>query len=239
MVSVPGRWPEVRILDWGLLKLSSTQSSISSGKYRTLAGSVMGTPAYMSPEQARASDTVDHRTDVYSLGVLAYELLSGSLPFRASSSIDTMLAHQDEPVPPLGPKCPGVPEELVQLIEAMLSKEPDGRPTLAAVRAVLERLRGAKIPTMTAAGLQLPAMRPSESLIELTPSMAHTRPHLPAPRPYSGSIPGTLSLDHMPGQMPGQLPPLLRPARRPRVWVVAVAGLVLAAIGITLLLSRV
>jgi serine/threonine-protein kinase len=55
MVSVPGRWPEVRILDWGLLKLSSTQSAVSSGKYRTLAGSVLGTPVYMSPEQARAS----------------------------------------------------------------------------------------------------------------------------------------------------------------------------------------
>ena len=155
MVTIPGRWPEVKLLDWGLLKLTSAQSSVSSGKYRTLAGSVMGTPVYMSPEQARASDQVDFRTDIYALGVMAYELLSGVVPFKKGSSIDTLLAHQDEPVPSLQQKCPALPDELVQLIEAMLSKEPDGRPTLAAVRAVIKRLKGTKIPTMTAAGLEI------------------------------------------------------------------------------------
>jgi serine/threonine protein kinase len=155
MVTIPGRWPEVKLLDWGLLKLTSAQSSVSSGKYRTLAGSVMGTPVYMSPEQARASDQVDFRTDIYALGVMAYELLSGVVPFKKGSSIDTLLAHQDEPVPSLQQKCPSLPDELVQLIEAMLSKEPDGRPTLAAIRAVIKRLKGTKIPTMTAAGLEI------------------------------------------------------------------------------------
>jgi serine/threonine-protein kinase len=169
MVSAPGRWPEVRILDWGLLKLTSQQSAVSSSKYRTLAGSVMGTPVYMSPEQARASDAVDFRTDVYSLGVMSYELLAGVVPFKKGSSIDTLLAHQDDPVPPLAGKCPALPIELVQLIEAMLAKEPDGRPTLTAVRAVIKRLRGTKIPTMTAAGLEMPEPAP------------------PTPRPSSSS----------------------------------------------------
>jgi serine/threonine protein kinase len=157
MVSVPGRWPDVRILDWGLLKLSSTQNAVGGGKYRTLAGSLLGTPVYMSPEQARASESVDFRADIYSLGVLAYEILAGEVPFRRGNSIDTLLAHQDEPVPPLAAKCPALPEELVQLIEAMLAKDPDERPTLAAVRAVIKRLRGSKIPTMTAAGLEMPS----------------------------------------------------------------------------------
>jgi serine/threonine-protein kinase len=155
MANVPGRWPEVKLLDWGLLKLTSAQSSVSSGRYRTLAGSVMGTPVYMSPEQARASDQVDARTDIYALGVLSYEVLAGVVPFKKGSSIDTLLAHQDEPVPPLAAKCPALPDELVQLIEAMLAKDPGDRPTLAAVRAVIKRLRGTKIPTMTAAGLQI------------------------------------------------------------------------------------
>jgi serine/threonine protein kinase len=155
MMSVPGRWPEVKLLDWGLLKLTSAQSAVSSNRYRTLAGSVMGTPVYMSPEQARASDQVDFRTDIYALGVVSYELLAGSVPFKKGSSIDTLLAHQDEAVPPLAARCPGLPDELVQLIEAMLAKDVDGRPTLAAVRAVIKRLRGSKIPTMTAAGLQI------------------------------------------------------------------------------------
>jgi eukaryotic-like serine/threonine-protein kinase len=163
VVSVPGRWPEVRLLDWGLLKLTSAHSSIAGSKYRTLAGSLMGTPVYMSPEQARASDQVDYRTDIYALGVVAYELLVGEAPFRRSSSIDTLLAHQEEAVPSLGMRCPSLPDELVQLIEAMLAKEPGDRPTLAAVRAVIKRLRGTKIPTMTAAGLQ----------IELVPTASH------------------------------------------------------------------
>ncbi|HEY5949327.1 MAG TPA: serine/threonine-protein kinase, partial [Kofleriaceae bacterium] len=161
LASVPGRWPEVKLLDWGLLKLTSAQSAVSSGRYRTLAGSVMGTPVYMSPEQARASDQVDFRTDIYALGVVSYELLAGVVPFKKSSSIDTLLAHQDEEVPPLAHKCPGLPDELVQLIEAMLAKEPQDRPTLAAVRAVIKRLRGTKIPTITAAGLQIEPLPPT------------------------------------------------------------------------------
>ena len=180
MVSAPGRWPEVRILDWGLLKLTSQQSAIANSRYRTLAGSVMGTPVYMSPEQARASDAVDFRTDVYSLGVMSYELLAGVVPFKKGSSIDTLLAHQDEPVPPLADKCPGLPIELVQLIEAMLAKEPEGRPTLAAVRAVIKRLRGTKIPTMTAAGLQMPEPAPpTPRLFGELASDPSTRPATP------------------------------------------------------------
>ncbi len=161
MMSALGRWPEVMLLDWGLLKLTSAQSAVSSGRYRTLAGSVMGTPVYMSPEQARASDQVDFRTDIYALGVVAYELCAGVAPFKKGSSIDTLLAHQDEPVPPLAPKCPALPEELVQLIEAMLAKEANDRPTLAAVRAVIKRLRATKIPSMTAAGLRIDPLPPS------------------------------------------------------------------------------
>ena len=150
MMSVAGRWPEVKILDWGLAKLLAPTT-----KFRTVTGALLGTPVYMSPEQARAADTVDARTDIYSLGVIAYELLSGAAPFKRQTSMETLLAHAEEPVPPLGPKVPGLPEELVQLIEAMLAKESDERPTLAAVRTVLRRLRGTKIPTMTAAGLQM------------------------------------------------------------------------------------
>lgn len=155
MVSVPGRWPEVKLLDWGLLKLTSAQSAVASTRFRTVAGSVLGTPVYMSPEQARASDQVDFRTDIYALGVVAYELLAGVAPFKRDSSIDTLLAHQDEPVPPLAARCAGLPDELVQLIEAMLAKEPGDRPTLAAVRAVIKRLRATTIPSMTAAGLRI------------------------------------------------------------------------------------
>jgi hypothetical protein len=93
-------------------------------------------------------------------------LLSGEVPFKKGSSIDTLLAHQDEPVPSLAQKCPALPVEIVQLIEAMLAKEPDERPTLAAVRAVIKRLKGTKIPTMTAAGLQMTPISSTPAFVD-------------------------------------------------------------------------
>jgi len=164
MLAVPGRWPEVRLLDWGLAKLITGNS-----KFRTATGSVLGTPVYMSPEQARASDLVDARTDIYALGVMSFELLSGKVPFRKESSIDTLIAHQEDKVPSLALRVPGLPEELVQLVEAMLAKEPPNRPSLVAVRTVLKRLKGTKIPTMTAAGLEisLPPSKPDKSIAAL------------------------------------------------------------------------
>ena len=150
MLSVPGRWPEVRVLDWGLAKLLSP-----TGIYRTATGSVLGTPVYMSPEQARSSDLVDARTDIYALGVVSYELVCGQVPFHRGTSLETLLAHQGEKVPSLAERAPSLPEEFVQLIEAMLAKDPAGRPTLLAVRAVLKRLKGTVIPTMTAAGISM------------------------------------------------------------------------------------
>ncbi|MEP6859910.1 MAG: protein kinase [Deltaproteobacteria bacterium] len=164
MLAVPGRWPEVRLLDWGLAKLIDPTS-----KFRTATGSVLGTPVYMSPEQARASELVDARTDIYALGVMSFELISGKVPFYKGSAIDTLIAHQEDKIPSLALRVPGLPEELVQLIEAMLAKEPPNRPSLVAVRTVLKRLKGTKIPTMTAAGLEisLPPAKPDKAIAAL------------------------------------------------------------------------
>jgi serine/threonine protein kinase len=129
--------------------------------------------------------------------VISYELLSGIAPFKRNTSMETLLAHAEEEVPPLGPKVPGLPEELVQLIEAMLAKEPGDRPTLAAVRTVLRRLKGTKIPTMTAAGIAMelpPTSTPTYSrpgtdeLRTLDDNDVRTRPP-----PRSGPLPGPVN----------------------------------------------
>ncbi len=261
MVDVAGRWPEVRLLDWGLAKLVR-----GGGKFITVTGSVMGTPVYMSPEQARG-EQVDHRTDIYALGVMSYELLAGTVPFKGKSSVDTMLAHQEEPVPPLAARVPDLPDELGQLIEAMLAKNADDRPTLAAVRAVLQRLRGTKIPTMTAAGLQLPRTSASEVLeaslsAQMTvprmhasadpqPSASAQIPALPPPPPFpapyyaQGSLsPGSSQPSPAAGpQFPsaaGLLPPqpaTIDPAPSRRWIVIAAAAVIATAIGLAITLA--
>ena len=219
MLAVPGRWPEVRLLDWGLAKLID-----QSSKFRTATGSVLGTPVYMSPEQARASDLVDARTDIYALGVMSFELLSGKVPFHKASSIDTLIAHQEDKIPSLALRVPGLPEELVQLIEAMLAKEPPNRPTLAAVRAVLKRLKGTKIPTMTAAGIEmsLPPSKPDKAMAALEDMVTvdhhktardipseeiRTRPPPRAESPSPMALPRTITGMRAPAPPRGSTPP--------------------------------
>ncbi|HTR50430.1 MAG TPA: serine/threonine-protein kinase [Kofleriaceae bacterium] len=241
LVTMPDRWPEVRLLDWGLAKLAANPA-----KLRTLAGQVLGTPVYMSPEQAAAGE-VDHRTDIYALGVMAYELLAGDVPFKRTTSIDTMVAHTVDPVPPLARRAPTVPEELAQLVEAMLAKAPDDRPTLAAVQAVLRRLRGSQIPTMTAAGLQMVPAPPTAPYVIPVDQLSQelTAPRTPQARGSLPAIPSTTpgySIPHIKTAQ-GSIPPPVRgttavvPGRRRRsILVILLVALVGIAIGIAVTL---
>lgn len=109
----------VRILDFGLARAEDSTSL-------TAAGAVMGTPDYMSPEQVRGDDT-DLRTDIYSLGVVLYQLLSGELPFPGKSAGDVMVKQVSSPPPPLAPRAPGAPASMVAIVERCLQKAPDQR----------------------------------------------------------------------------------------------------------------
>ncbi len=124
----------VKILDFGLAKLIRD----SQAKSLTDTGQAMGTVLYMSPEQLRG-ETVDARSDLWSLGVLAYEVLSGVAPFQADSGPATaMRILNDEPLPVTS--VPGVPEWLADLIAQLLRKEPGERPQTAS--EVLRRFDG-------------------------------------------------------------------------------------------------
>ncbi|MBN1912275.1 MAG: TIGR03067 domain-containing protein [Pirellulales bacterium] len=108
----------------------------------TATNQIMGTADYMAPEQADNSRAVDIRADIYSLGCTLYKLLCGTAPFDRTDcrgTLEKMAAHADRPVPPIDESAPDLPRGLVALLNRMLSKSPDARPsTPADVAAALE-----------------------------------------------------------------------------------------------------
>jgi len=115
----------VKILDFGIAKLAAEgQSSLQ----KTRTGSLLGTPVYMSPEQCRGAGAVDHRTDIYSLGCIAYELFAGRPPFVREGAGELLVAHLSEQPRPLAEMSPAVSPQLAALVGRMLAKEPAQRP---------------------------------------------------------------------------------------------------------------
>jgi serine/threonine protein kinase/tetratricopeptide (TPR) repeat protein len=119
---------EAKVLDFGLAKLIGVLTDDPS---LTAAGCVVGTCRSMSPEQARGAE-VDERSDLFSLGVLLYEMLTASSPFQGANSLATLTKVISERPPCLDTLRPGLPPRLVALVFRLLAKEPDDRPQSAA-----------------------------------------------------------------------------------------------------------
>jgi serine/threonine-protein kinase len=118
-----GEPPVVKIIDFGISKF--TQGEFD--KWRTKTGSVMGTPAYMSPEQARGSAGLDHRSDLYSMGTILFEMLTGVLPYAGNNFAEYLSAMLiDDPRAPQS-VCAGFPAEAEPLVRKALAKNPDQR----------------------------------------------------------------------------------------------------------------
>lgn len=129
-----GEFGETQVVDWGLAR--GEEQTGGSDPVRTVEGSVVGTPAYMSPEQA-LGQSVDCRSDVWSLGACLYELLAGRPPFEGSSE-SVLRQVVAAPFPTL--EDPELPPELVAVVERAMEREPDARyPDARALAADIER----------------------------------------------------------------------------------------------------
>ncbi len=131
---------EVKVADFGIARAKTA----SSEENLTQTGSVMGTATYFSPEQAQGKP-VDARSDLYSLGVVLYEMASGKPPFSADSPVAIAYKHVQEPIPSLAERVPGIPRDYEAITLRALSKDPDDRyADGAAMRADLLRFREGK-----------------------------------------------------------------------------------------------
>jgi serine/threonine-protein kinase len=123
------------VTDFGIAKALSS----SSGATLTGAGVAIGTPSYMSPEQAAGESEIDGRSDLYSLGIVSYQILTGDLPFTAPTVAGILMKQITEPAPLLTDSRPDLPEDLSLAVSRCLEKDPENRwPSADSLRRALE-----------------------------------------------------------------------------------------------------
>ncbi len=132
----------VKVFDFGLAKLIGNNGTPAA--HHTGAGIVMGTPFYMSPEQCVGDAEVDHRCDIYALGVILFEMLTGRVPFTGEGYGEVLYKHVNSPAPTVRDFVPRLPPALDALVARALAKDPNQRfQTMAELRAALLDLAAA------------------------------------------------------------------------------------------------
>src|SRR5438874_5899473 len=135
-ILLEGSRGRVVVTDFGIAK---ALSSTTGGATLTATGVAIGTPHYMSPEQAAGDREIDGRSDIYSLGVVTYQMLAGELPFQAPTVPGILMKHITERAPLITDRRPEVPEDLAACVMRSLEKDPEDRwPTADALRRALE-----------------------------------------------------------------------------------------------------
>lgn len=174
LVEVRGEHPNVKLLDFGIAKLATNDMRVE----KTTTGEIIGTPQYIAPEQARGRQ-IDYRVDVYALGGMLFELLTGRAVFAGDNAADMIASHLSEPAPRPSSFAPSVPPELDDLVIAMLEKQADKRPSLDQLCTVLDRVRdGATVANVVAARAASQPSRESQASLPAAPAATpavHTR----------------------------------------------------------------
>jgi serine/threonine-protein kinase len=205
----------VRLMDFGIAKHVEHE-----GVDATATGNLVGTPSYMSPEQARG-EKLDFRSDIYSLGVVVYELFSGRVPFRGDSPLSVILKHIHDPPPLEGPGTERLPPSVIPILARALPKRRDDRFQSAAEMGQALRAAGGGADTV-------PSSRPMGT--EAAPVTTHVYP--PTQPNVSGPVTMPLPESTVDGTTRATvpLPPgaALPTDRRPRV-IAVVAALAVGA----------
>ena len=133
-----GVFDVIKLLDFGLAK--PTMETTGDAQL-TMAGTVTGSPLFMSPEQASGDDAIDARSDIYSLGAVIYYILTGQPPFTSDNPLKVMIAHASQEVVPPSRLNPDIPRELEEIVLRCLEKDPEHRyQDVASLRAALREL---------------------------------------------------------------------------------------------------
>jgi serine/threonine-protein kinase len=176
---------QVKILDFGIAKATIAATNLTS------TGTVLGTAFYLAPEQARDAASVDHRTDIYAIGAILYECMSGRTPYQAESVTELIARMFTEDPPSLTFTAPHVPPELANIVQACLARDINMRPQNA--RELLAHLE--RLPKLSSGPLPAAVIAPTFVHPTTAPQGASALPSGPPP-----------SMGYTPSPMPGYAP---------------------------------
>jgi len=208
---------DIKVLDFGIAKLTALEGDAAQTGGLTSTGAMLGTPYYMSPEQAFGERSIDHRADVWSLGIILYRAITGTLPTKGDNIGQILKIIMMSEIKPIDRLVSGLPGDLVELVGKMLSPKREDRPSMLEVKSCLERYAGVEV-----AGFGAPVLaaepRASQVSIDVRDASSGTR------REVAAAVDGNASVGGLANSTSGGT------TKRP-VALIAVGAVALLAVG--------